>query len=87
MLTGWIVGRLHRPKGFSQVLAFLLWWLAWNAPRIIVLVVNSFDHERYGPYLVGAIEWTTLTALCIALGGFLSIGKPSGETRTEAAEP
>jgi hypothetical protein len=85
MLTGWIVGRLHRPHGFPQVLAFLLWWLLWNAPRISALVVNSFDHERYGPYLVGAIEMTTLTALCIVLGGFLSIGKPSRE-RTETAE-
>ena len=87
MLTGWIVGRLHRPKGFPQVLAFLLWWLAWNAPRISALVVNSLDHQRYVRYLVNAIEMTTLTAICIVLGGFLTIGKPSGDTRTETAEP
>jgi hypothetical protein len=87
ILTGWIVGRLHRPHGLPQVFAFLFCWLAWSAPRIGSLAVNSLDHERYVPYLVGAIEWTTLTALCIAFGGFLSIGKPSGETKTEAAEP
>ena len=62
-------------------------WLPWSTPRIGSLAVNSLDHERYVPYLVGAIEWTTLTALCIAFGGFLSIGKPSGETRTQADGP
>ena len=87
ILSGWMVGRLHRPHGLPQVFAFLLCWLAWSAPRIGSLAVNSLDHERYVPYLAGAIEWTTLTALCIALGGFLSIGKRSGKTKTEAAEP
>jgi hypothetical protein len=67
------------------VFAFLLCWLAWRAPRISSLVVNSLDHERYVPYLVGALEMMTLTALCVAIGGFLSVLRPSRE-RTGTTE-
>jgi hypothetical protein len=87
ILTGWIVGRLHRPHGLPLVFAVLLYSLASGVPHLSSLVVNALDHKRYVPYLINAIEMTTLAALCVAFGGFLSIGKPSGERRTEPVEP
>jgi hypothetical protein len=87
MLIGWIVGRLHRPYGLPLVFAFSGYSLVCGVPVISSLIVNTLDHQRYVPYLVNAIEMTILTAICIVLGGFLSIGKQFGETRTETAEP
>ncbi len=76
VMTGWLVGRLHRPHHAAMVLLFTasvgIWGLQ-GLPFTYSLLLDSFSDTRYLPYLVvGTLYSWILEPMSILLGGLLS---------------
>jgi hypothetical protein len=79
VLTGWLLARLHRPHGAPLVLPFAVLMPAVTVPRLVFLVANALEHERYFPYLTGyilhVIPVAVLAAVCVVAGSLLDTSR------------
>lgn len=83
-LTGWIVGRLHRPYQASMVLAYVGFSLLWspghsvNALEVSRLAFDSIgNYGRFSSYLWFALTRVVLIGIITSLGGLCSATLPS----------
>jgi hypothetical protein len=69
VVAGWVVGRLHRPHGaaFAISLAIVV-PLVLLLPRLVFLIRNSFEHERFQPYLWAHLTNMPLLAALVVSG-------------------
>lgn len=90
--TGWIVARTHRAQAIPMVLVFMtwlvLWYVAGTYPDLKRLVVGSFAHARFRPYLAWYFLPISIEVLGLLLGGIAGARpkrQPSSPIRPETA--
>jgi hypothetical protein len=80
-VAGWVVGRLNRPQSvpFGMALAMVVLLLE-VLPRLVFLASNSFQHERFLPYLWAYVARVPLLAALLLTGILLGtvIGQSAG---------
>ncbi len=68
-IAGWAIGRWHRPYSFPFAIALAAVAVPLHVlPRLVFLIVNSFQHERFLPYLWGHLARAPLVAVLIGTG-------------------
>lgn len=74
-VSGWLVGRLHRPHGAVMALLFavitccLSVW--WHFSLLSIHVTNSIDTPRFRPYLAFDISYLAVIWLAVVIGGLV----------------
>ena len=82
LVAGWAIARLHRPHGAPFALAFAVVVVHVQLlPRLVFLVRNSFQHERFLPYLWTYVATMPLVIIVLLLG--VLIGTAIAQSRTE----
>lgn len=80
-VAGWVVGRLNRPHGapFGMALAMVVLSIE-VLPRLWFLTTNSFQHERFVPYLWTYVAHVPLLAGLVMTGILLGtvVGQSAG---------
>jgi hypothetical protein len=81
LVAGWAIARLHRPHGAPFALAFAVVVVHVQLlPRLVFLVRNSLQHERFLPYLWAYVATMPLVIIIVVLG--VLIGAVIAQSRT-----
>jgi hypothetical protein len=87
-VSGWLVGRLHRPHGAVMAVLFavtaccLSVW--WNSSLWSIHLTNSIDSPRFRLYLAFDILYQFVSWLAVIIGGLASDGR-RGQARSSPA--
>jgi hypothetical protein len=85
-MTGWLVGRLHRPRHIAFVLLFAVSMEVWGCqqlPWAYTLFLDSLSDSRYLPYLAGITSGLIVAPLSILIGGLYSAPKKHIEAQNQ----
>jgi hypothetical protein len=80
-VAGWVVGRLNRPHSAPFGIALAIVVISMEVlPRLVFLTSNSFQHERFLPYLWAYVARIPLLAALVLTGILLGtvIGQLAG---------